>query len=158
MYNIHIFIALFVPFPLRTTDRSKIISQYAKSNQCTVCVQTMDLFTQMYGAECGNLALKTLPLSGLYIAGGVAAKNQWVMTKNNQFLSEMKRKGRMQPLLEKIPVYLVTNESVGLYGSCVIARRLIQHHSKTENLTVSEKLSTNLTEPMVEKQQIKSKL
>ena len=41
---------------------------------CPVCVETLDLWTSIYGAEAGNLALKVLALGGVYVAGGIAVK------------------------------------------------------------------------------------
>lgn len=61
--------------------------------QCSLCVQTMDLFVSCYGAEAGNLCLKTLPFGGLYIAGGIAAKNMAAMRKNQQFVNSFLDKG-----------------------------------------------------------------
>ena len=62
-------------------------------SQCPLCVQTMDLFVSCYGAEAGNLCLKTLPFGGLYIAGGIAAKNMAAMRKNQQFVNSFLDKG-----------------------------------------------------------------
>ena len=62
--------------------------------QCSLCVQTMDLFVSCYGAEAGNLCLKTLPFGGLYIAGGIAAKNMAAMRKNQQFVNSFLDKGQ----------------------------------------------------------------
>jgi len=41
---------------------------------CPICVETLDLWTAIYGAEAGNLALKVLALGGVYVAGGIAVK------------------------------------------------------------------------------------
>ena len=37
-------------------------------------METLDLWTEIYGAEAGNLALKVLALGGVYVAGGIAVK------------------------------------------------------------------------------------
>ncbi len=78
----------------------------------------MELFVAAYGSEAGDLALKLLPYGGLYIAGGIAAKNLLLMQKG--FL----RKGRMNSLLEQIPVRVVLNPQVGLLGSALCAAQL----------------------------------
>jgi glucokinase len=70
-----------------------VISEYARSGRCRLCVRTLDIFTQAYGAEAGNLSIKTLPFGGLYIAGGIAAKNMEVMRKNKQFVENFLDKG-----------------------------------------------------------------
>ena len=39
-----------------------------------LCQQTLELLISNYGAEAGNLAIKTLCFGGLYVAGGVAPR------------------------------------------------------------------------------------
>ena len=38
------------------------------------CVATLDLWTEIYGSEAGNFAIRTLARGGIYIAGGIAVK------------------------------------------------------------------------------------
>ena len=82
----------------------------------------MELFVAAYGAEAGDLALKLLPYGGLYIAGGIAAKNLPLMQQG--FLPAFLRKGRMNSLLKQIPVHVVLNPQVGLLGSALCAAQL----------------------------------
>ena len=56
------------PIPLRKSPRADL------EKTCPVCVETLDLWTAIYGAEAGNLALKVLSLGGVYVAGGIAIK------------------------------------------------------------------------------------
>ncbi len=85
----------------------------------------MALFIGAYGAEAGNLALKLLPYGGLYLAGGIAAKNLALFTECDTFLDAFLNKGRMRPLLERIPVKLILNPQVGLIGAAVCAARML---------------------------------
>jgi glucokinase len=55
----------------------------------------MEMFIGAFGAEAGNLALKTLPTGGLYIAGGVAPKNLWALQENHQFVRNCVDKGTL---------------------------------------------------------------
>jgi hypothetical protein len=80
---------------------------------------------RVYGAAAGNLCLKTLPFGGLYIAGGIAAKNMHILHKNEQFIREFLWKGRMKVVLDRIPIYLIKHPQVGLLGSKVICRRIV---------------------------------
>ena len=54
-------------------------------------VRCMDIMMAAYGAEVGVAALKWMPFSGLYIAGGIATKNMERM-KGEAFLSAFKDK------------------------------------------------------------------
>lgn len=51
-----------------------MISQQALTSSCDLCVKTLDLFVSFYGAEAGNLALKTMAAGGIFIGGGIAPK------------------------------------------------------------------------------------
>ncbi len=104
----------------KTVDLAAEISIAA--NQDTLAQKTMELFVAAYGAEAGDLALKLLPYGGLYIAGGIAAKNLPLMQQG--FLPAFLRKGRMNSLLEQIPVRVVLNPQVGLLGSAICAAGL----------------------------------
>lgn len=76
----------------------------------------MQLFLEAYAAEAGNLALKLMPYGGLYIAGGIAAKNL-ALIKNSNFLEIFKQKGRVGSVLNAVPINIILNQQVGLLGS-----------------------------------------
>ncbi len=106
----------------KTVDPASVIA-IAATQQDPLSKTTMELFVDLYGAEAGNLALKLLPYGGLYIAGGVAAKNLSLM-KSGIFISALIDKGRMRPLMERIPVHVILNQNVGLLGAARYAARL----------------------------------
>ena len=82
----------------------------------------MSLFMELYGAETGNLALKILPYGGIYIAGGVAAKNLSLI-KKKEFINNFIQKGRMTKLLQDIPIHVVLTPELGVKGSILYALR-----------------------------------
>ena len=104
-------------------DPSAVIATHGLAADDPLCTQALDLFVAAYGAEAGNLALKSLPYGGLYVAGGVAPK---ILTKmqDGTFIRNFLDKGRMQPLLEKVHVSLILNPKVGLLGAVLYANRL----------------------------------
>lgn len=91
-----------------------------------LCRRTLELFVSIYGAEAGNLALKTIPYGGLYIAGGIATKIMPAMLAGDNFMLSMVCKGRMRSVLERVPVYVVTHKNVGMLGACVMSRRVLR--------------------------------
>ena len=107
----------------KTVDPAAVIATAALEERDRLCEQTMQLFVEAYGAEAGNLALKLLPYGGLYIAGGIAAKNL-PLIQAGSFLHAFTDKGRMSSLLENVPVHIVLNLEVGLIGASVCAARL----------------------------------
>lgn len=86
--------------------------------------RTMAMFVDLYGAEAGNVALRVLARGGVYLAGGIAAKNLPWFT-DGKFLDAFRRKGRFSGLMATIPVDLITNEEVGLIGAVEGARRAV---------------------------------
>ncbi|NEQ51717.1 MAG: glucokinase [Leptolyngbya sp. SIO3F4] len=102
-------------------DPAAAISKAATTDR--TARRTMEIFVDAYGAAAGNLALKLLPYGGLYVAGGVTAKNM-PLIRDGSFLSAFGHKGRMSPLLSNIPVHLVTNQSVGLIGAALRAAQI----------------------------------
>ena len=104
-------------------DAAAIISQAALNKSDPLCIKTLEIFVEAYGAETGNLALNFLPYGGIYIAGGIAAKILPLM-KEERFLLAFKEKGRMSPLLDKIPLHIILNPQVGLIGSILHALQL----------------------------------
>ena len=107
----------------KSVDPAAAISQAALKGEDSLAVQTMNLFVGAYGAEAGNLALKLLPYGGLYVAGGIAAKNLPLLTQDT-FLDAFSHKGRLSKLLEDIPVRIVLNPRVGLIGAARRAAEL----------------------------------
>ena len=88
------------------------------------------LFVDVFGGEAGNLALKCLPRAGVFLAGGIAAKNpQWF--SDGRFMAAFTAKGRFADLMRQFPVFLITNESAGLIGATEIARRLAARTGET---------------------------
>jgi glucokinase len=99
-----------------------VISQYGLAGQASICVRALDIFTSVYGAEAGNLALRMLAIGGVFISGGIAGK---ILPKlrSRIFFDAFVDKGRMKPLLESIPVKVIVNDRVGLIGAACYAMR-----------------------------------
>lgn len=102
-------------------DPAAAISKAAVTDR--MAGRAMEIFVDAYGAAAGNLALKLLPYGGLYVAGGVTAKNM-PLIRDGSFLSAFGHKGRMSPLLKDIPIHLVLNQSVGLIGAALRAEQI----------------------------------
>jgi glucokinase len=107
---------------IRAGDPGAAISHAAMQGSCELCVQALDLFVGIYGAETGNLALRTLARGGVYVAGGIAPKIRQKLV-DGRFMRAFLDKGRMRPLLESIPVHLVLTEEAALLGAAEFAYR-----------------------------------
>ena len=97
-------------------DRNAVISRLGVAGEDPLCAEAVRLFVEIYGAETGNLALKSLATGGIYIGGGIGAKILPAMQDGN-FMRAFKAKGRFIALLEKIPVKLSLNPRTPLIGA-----------------------------------------
>jgi glucokinase len=103
-------------------DPAVLISQYGLEGKAAICSRTLDIFASAYGAEAGNLALQLLAVGGVYVSGGIAGK-LLAKLKGPLFMEAFVDKGRMQPLLESVPVKVIVNEHIGLLGAARYAVR-----------------------------------
>jgi len=98
------------------SDPAAAISRAAIDGKCGLSEQAIDLFVSIYGAEAGNLALKIMATGGIYLGGGIAPK-MLPKLAGPLFMEGFLSKGRMQHLLEAIPVRVITNDKVALLGA-----------------------------------------
>jgi glucokinase len=97
-------------------DRNAVISRLGIAGEDPLCVEAVRLFVEIYGAETGNLALKSLATGGVFIGGGIGEKILPAI-KDGNFMRAFKAKGRFLPLLDKIPVKLSLNPRTPLIGA-----------------------------------------
>ena len=108
---------------MQESDISAIIGNAGVAGIDKLCVETLNIFCRLYGSEAGNLALKCLPYSGVYLAGGIAAKILPFL-KQSQFIERYSAKGRFKSLLNTIPVRVCTHAEVGLLGALYYAKKI----------------------------------
>jgi glucokinase len=126
-YTLHDFLGPSVrhaTFDQPGTDPAPEITQKGLEGSCPVCVQVLDLFTTLYGAEAGNLALKALARGGVFVAGGIAPKILPKM-KSGNFMRAFCEKEKFEELLSRVPVQLVLNQEAPLIGAAAEAARVL---------------------------------
>ena len=79
-------------------------------------MKALDLWVAVFGAEAGNLALKALAVAGVYLGGGIAPKILPKL-KDGTFLAAFQRKGRLSDVVREMPVRVILNPKVALYGA-----------------------------------------
>jgi glucokinase len=105
-------------------DAPAEISRAAEAATCPACAESLRMFLSAYGAAAGDLALTALATGGLYVGGGIAPK-LWPRIADGTFRAAFLAKGRLRPLLENIPVYLIRNPDTALRGAARCATRLL---------------------------------
>jgi glucokinase len=101
-------------------DPAPEITRLGLDGTCPVCVETLDLFVTLYGAEAGNLALKGLARGGVFVTGGIAPKILPKM-QNGKFFTAFCEKEKFQELLSHFPIHIVLNEEAPLLGAAAEA-------------------------------------
>jgi glucokinase len=100
---------------MHTGDPAAAISAAALLERDEICVEALDLFVHFYGVETGNLALKMMATGGVYLGGGIAPRIIGKL-QGELFMQGFRSKGRMQHLLESMPVRVILNDRTALYG------------------------------------------
>jgi len=119
LVNIHNFITGHAR-PYDDVIPKEIATAYARGDDAAR--KTVALFVDLYGAEAGNMALRVLARGGVFLAGGIAARNvEWFT--DGKFIEAFRRKGRFHEMLGEFPVNLIANPRVGLIGATEMARR-----------------------------------
>jgi len=101
-----------------------LISQAGLQANCSACAETLELFVAIYGSETGNLALRGVASSGVFIGGGIAPKILQSLSKGS-FIEAFRNKPPMTKLLSQFPVKVILNEKAGLVGAAVFANTLL---------------------------------
>ena len=71
-----------------------MIIDHGLKKKDTLCMKVVDKFTEIYGVEAGNMALKTLPFGGIYLIGGVTTGIMEHLLFSDTFLNNFFQKGR----------------------------------------------------------------
>jgi len=104
------------PARIKGTDRNAVISRLGITGEDPACTAALNLFVEVYGAEAGNLALKSLATGGIFIGGGIGPKIRGAL-ENGNLLQNFVAKGRFETLLSTMSVKLALNPKTPLIGA-----------------------------------------
>jgi glucokinase len=106
-------------------DPTPVIVDTAKTGEVAICVETLTLFIEILGGEAANLALKVLATGGMYIGGGIPPRIL-PQLQASRFMKLFQYKGRFSNLMADIPVHVIRNPKVALYGAAYEALKAAQ--------------------------------
>jgi glucokinase len=101
-------------------DLPAAISRSALEKRCPRCEESLDLFVAAYGAEAGNLALRTVATAGVYVGGGIAPKILPAL-ESGAFVDAFRAKEPLSAFVATIPIAVILNSEAGLLGAAVHA-------------------------------------
>ncbi|MBN2458037.1 glucokinase [Candidatus Woesearchaeota archaeon] len=103
---------------LKGVDKLKEIeNNYGKD---PLCKETIDMFISIYARTARMVALMSECYSGLYIVGRIAIQNLDRL-REPSFMETFEKHDKRSDVLRKVPVYVVTNPNLGLFGCCNVA-------------------------------------
>ena len=108
------------------SDLPSRITASAMERRCPHCIESLEMFVAAYGAEAGNVTLRTVATAGLYIGGGIAPRILPAL-RNGTFLAAFRDKAPMDQLVAKVPVSVILNANAGLLGAAVHANSRPEH-------------------------------
>jgi glucokinase len=109
---------------MKGEDPAEVISEMARLKKNRLCMKALDLFSSIYGAAAGNVALQVMAIGGVYVGGGIAPKIIWKL-KDGTFMKAFKNKGRLSHIVAHIPVKVIMNEKTALLGAASCAANLL---------------------------------
>src|SRR5262249_25088721 len=101
---------------LKTGDPSAKVTQIGLTGADPLCGAALELFSELYGAEAGNLALKCVALGGVFVGGGIAPKMLPVL-RNGSFLRGFTSKGRFSTFMKGREVQVAPDPPPPLLGA-----------------------------------------
>jgi glucokinase len=101
-------------------DAAANITQQAFAKDCAACEETLHMWTEAYGAEAGNMALRALPFGGVYVGGGIALKIL-AKLKDGTFVRAFCNKTKLANELARIPIFVVLNQDAPVLGAAYAA-------------------------------------
>ncbi len=110
---------------LEEIDPAASIGNQGLYGEHEIASEAVTLFSRIFGAFCGDLALATLPHGGIYIAGGIAPK-LLPRLQDGSFIDAFSAKGRMRELVCSFPVNVINNVRCGLLGAAIHATELLR--------------------------------
>lgn len=102
-----------------------IITRTAMEGKDSVCVETLDIFIRFLAIEAAQLALKFKATGGIYMGGGILPK---ILTGIDRevFYNNFVQSGRLNTLLEMVPVKVILNEKTALLGAAYYGAMSLQ--------------------------------
>jgi glucokinase len=84
-----------------------------------LCAKAMDIFIRLYARVAADLTAAFLPAGGVFLAGGIASKNEARFLGGGLFMEMFEKSYRehIRKILKATPVMIVKDYSVSLYGA-----------------------------------------
>lgn len=99
-------------------EKAPLISKYRTVDE--TCHEVFQWYLLFYARCAKNFVFDTLATGGIYLAGGIAAKNKEIF-QSTEFIQTFENTFRRPDVLKQTPIYVIVNYDVSLYGACLAA-------------------------------------
>ncbi len=98
-------------------ERPAMVARAAGTD--ALCAASMDMFVKLYARVAADHVTSFLPPGGVFLAGGIPAKNEERFLGGGRFMSMFERSyaAHVRSILAKTPVLIVKDYSISLYGA-----------------------------------------
>ena len=100
-------------------DPAEVVAQ-AREGSCARCREALSLFSGLLGAYVGDMVLAHGAFAGAYLVGTLLGRLGELFDRD-LFRARFEAKGRLQALLERVPVWRVRRTETGLLGASHLA-------------------------------------
>jgi glucokinase len=106
------------------SERPALVAAAADSD--LLCAKSMDMFIKLYARVAADHTATFLPEGGVFLAGGIPAKNEERFLEGGRFMAMYERSyvKHIRAILAKTPVMIVKDYSISLYGAANAAVEL----------------------------------
>lgn len=112
----------------------ELTHEFITGNQCSAVEvaaelhadsPTLELFARVYGRMCRNFAFEFYARGGVFVAGGVAAKNPQIL-HHPAFAQAFRSTAAHSEVFANIPLYLIDNQDSGLWGAATLGQQRLR--------------------------------
>ena len=104
-------------------DPNAVVAEAGLAADDATAGRALERLVSLYGAAAGDLALVARATAGVYVGGGIAPRILPAMRAGG-FLRAFRDKGRLTPLVERIPVKVLLEPRAALLGAARCAATL----------------------------------
>jgi glucokinase len=106
------------------SDRSPVIVEAAFDPKAPslLALTSLELFAAILAAEAGNAALRYLATGGVYLGGGMPRRIMPLLERS-QFIERFRCRDRMEDLVGRVPLHVITARGGALSGAAYVASR-----------------------------------
>jgi len=108
---------------IKSGDPSRTISEAGITGEDQLCIKTLELFASILGSHAGNVMLTYMSTGGVFLGGGIVPKIAPFL-RHPDVIEAYMVKGRLSPMIEATPLFLIKDDRSGLHGAARLAALL----------------------------------